>query len=646
MIGIFRWMTHRAKRRADEGCTGARSQRLAATWGDAPGLWGFLTTVDHKRIAARYIVTTIVLMFAAGMLALHMRLQLAWPGLSVLGPQLYNESFSLHGSTMLFLVSVPVMEAMAIWLVPLMLGQRALAFPRLAAFSFWLYLGGVLMLWIAHAFGITPDLGWFEYPPLSGPAYSPGHRADIWAQMITFTEVAALAASVNIAATILKMRPPGMTLARMPLFLWAMPVASLMTIFSMPAVMLVTSMLIADRLVSTAFFVPAAGGDPLLFQHLFWFFGHPEVYIIFVPAVGFVTAIVETFSRRTVVGHVALVLSVMAIGVLAFGLWVHHMFAVGLPKLGNSFYTAASMAIALPAGLQIFCWIATIWSGRPRFRTPLLWVIGFLVTFVMGGLSGIMTASAPLDLQITDTYFVVAHFHYVLVGGAIFPLIGAFAYWYPKATGRLMSERWGVVAFALVVGGFNLGFFPMHILGLMGMPRRVYTYEVSLGWGPLNLVATIGSVIAILGALVFVANALWSLRRGAPAGPDPWEGATLEWAATSPPPPYNFEHVPIVDSLAPLWSMKPLKVLDGIGVERREVLVSSITEAQPEYRQESVPPSIWPLVSALAVSAMFIGSIYTPWAIVAGILPIAVALTYWFWPRRDRAKGGFLGVRA
>lgn len=639
MIAIFRRSRSRTERAASE-----RAARLAETWDDAPGLWGFLTTVDHKRIAARYIVTVVVLMFAAGMLALHMRLQLAWPGLEILGPQLYNESFSLHGSTMLFLVSVPVMEAMAIWLVPLMLGQRALAFPRLVAFSFWLYLGGVLMLWIAHAFGITPDLGWFEYPPLSGPAYSPGHRVDIWAQMITFTEVAALAASVNITATILKMRPPGMTLARMPLFLWAMLVSSLMTIFSMPAVMLVTSMLIADRLVSTAFFAPAAGGDPLLFQHLFWFFGHPEVYIIFVPAVGFVTAIVETFSRRTVVGHIALVLSVMAIGVLAFGLWVHHMFAVGLPKLGNSFYTAASMAIALPAGLQIFCWIATIWSGRPRFRTPLLWVIGFLATFVMGGLSGIMTASAPLDLQITDTYFVVAHFHYVLVGGAIFPLLGAFAYWYPKATGRLMSERWGVVAFALIVGGFNLSFFPMHILGLMGMPRRVYTYEVSLGWGPLNLVATVGSAIAILGALVFVANALFSLRRGTLAGPDPWEGATLEWAASSPPPSYNFEHTPTVDSLAPLWSMKPLKVLDGIGVERREVLVSSIADAEPEYRQESVPPSIWPLVSALAVSAMFVGSIYTPWAIVAGTLPIAIALTVWFWPRRERAESGLLGV--
>ena len=332
----------------------ARHDRLLAAWRDPQGLWGFLTTVDHKRIAARYVVTTMFLLFLAGMLALDMRLQLSAPDVHRMTPQLYDESFALHGSTMLFLVSVPVMEAMAIWLVPLMLGQRNLAFPRLAAFSYWLYLGGVLMLWVPHLLDVTPDLGWFEYPPLSGPAYSPGHRADVWAQMITFTEVAALAASVNIVATILKLRPPGMTLAKMPLFLWAMLVASLMTIFGLPAVMLATSMLISDRLVSTNFFSPAGGGDVLLFQHIWWFFGHPEVYIIFIPAVGFVSSIVENFSRRPIFGHAAMVLSMLAIGVLAFGLWVHHMFAVGLPRLGNDFYTAASLTIALPAGVQIF----------------------------------------------------------------------------------------------------------------------------------------------------------------------------------------------------------------------------------------------------------------------------------------------------
>jgi cytochrome c oxidase subunit 1 len=580
------------------------------------------------------------------MLALDMRLQLSQPNMKRMDPQLYNESFSLHGSTMLFLVSVPAMEAMAIWLVPLMLGQRNLAFPRLGAFSYWLYLGGVLMLWVPHLLGITPDLGWFEYPPLSGPAYSPGHRADIWAQMITFTEVAALAASVNIAATIIKMRPPGMTLARMPMFLWSMLITSLMTIFALPAVMLVTSMLIADRLVSTHFFVPAGGGDPLLFQHLFWFFGHPEVYIIFVPAIGFVTAIVETFSRRTVFGHTALVLSVISIAVLAFGLWVHHMFAVGLPRLGNDFYTAASMAIALPAGLQMFCWIATIWSGRPRFATPLLWIVGFIATFVIGGLSGIMTASAPLDLQLTDTYFIVAHLHYVLIGGAIFPLLGAFCYWYPKATGRMMSERWGKISFWLIVGGFNLGFFPMHLLGLEGMPRRIYTYGPEMGWGTLNMIATVGSVIAVLGGLVFVANAFLSQYWGRAAGADPWGGSTLEWAASSPPPAHNFDYTPVVESLAPMWSTDgALPVMEGLSLDKREVLITSAIDAIPEYRHKSAGPSLWPLIAGLAVTGMFIASIFTPWAIVWGAIPIAAALTAWFWPTRPRATTGPLRVR-
>jgi len=610
-----------------------RDERLARTWGDAGGLWGFITTVDHKRIAARYIVLTIALLVLDGLLAIDMRLQLAFPALKRLEAQGYNESFSLHGSAMMFLVSVPVMEAMAIWLVPLMLGQRNMAFPRLNAFSFWMYLGGVLMLWVPHLANVTPDLGWFEYPPLSGPGYSPGHRADIWAQMITFTEVAALAASVNTFVTIMRMRPPGMTLARMPLFLWAMLITSLMTIFALPAVMLVTSMLISDRLVATHFFDAAMGGDVVLFQHIFWFFGHPEVYIIFIPALGFVAAITETFCRRTVFGYVPLVLSLVAIGVLAFGLWVHHMFAVGLPKLGASFYTAASLVIAIPAGIQIFCYIATFWAGRPRFATPLMWVVAFIVTFVIGGLSGVMTASAPLDLQLTDTYFVVAHLHYVLIGGAMFPLFGAFAYWYPKATGRLLSEAWGKVAFWLIVGGFNLGFFPMHLLGLMGMPRRIYTYPVETGWQPLNILASVGAAIAGVGAAVFVGNALVSLWRGRTAGPNPWGGATLEWATSSPPPPHNFDQIPVVSDLTPLWRDER-QVMEGLADDHRELLLTTAIEARPDYRQQSPDPSIWPLLTALAVSAMFVGSIFTPWALVWGALPIGAAVTGWFWPKR------------
>jgi cytochrome c oxidase subunit I+III len=410
-----------------------------------------------------------------------------------------------------------------------------------------------------------------------------------------------------------------------------------MTIFALPAVMLVTSMLIAERMIGTHFFNPAGGGDVVLFQHLFWFFGHPEVYIIFIPALGFISQIVETFCRRPVFGYAVGVLSLISIGVLGFGLWVHHMFAVGLPRLGNSFYTAASMVIGLPIGLQIFCWIATMASGRPVFRLPLMWVAAFIVTFVIGGMSGLMTASAPLDLQLTDTYFVVAHLHYVLVGGAIFPLLGAFTYWYPKATGRLMSERWGQVAFWLIVGGFNLGFFPMHILGLMGMPRRIYSYHQEMGWGPLNILASAGVAIAAVGAAIFVGNALVSYWRGRPAGADPWGASTLEWAAASPPAPYNFAETPVVTSLTPLWSDPERRpVMTGLSLAQREVLMTTPVEATPDYRQHSAEPSPWPLLTALATSAMFVGSIFTPWAVVWGSIPLAAAIIGWFWPRHPR----------
>ena len=353
----------------------------------------------------------------------------------------------MHGTTMMFLFAVPVMQGVQIYLTPLMVGTRAMAFPRLTAFSYWMYLFGGLFLWTALFLNVGPDNGWFAYVPLSGPQYGIGKRADIWAQMVTFTEVAALAVAVTLVATILKQRAPGMTLARMPIFVWATLVTSLMVIFSMPSVALVSGMLLSDRLVGTQFFNPVEHGDPLLWQHLFWFFGHPEVYIIFLPATGFVSEIVATFSRRPIFGYPIVVLSLVGTGILAFGLWVHHMFATGLPRVGYSFYTAASMAVSIPTGLQIFCWIATIWDGRPRLQVPMLYVIGFIITFVIGGLSGVIIAAVPLDLQVHDTYFIVAHFHYVLIGGAVFPLLGAITYWYPKFTGRMMSETLGKVGF-------------------------------------------------------------------------------------------------------------------------------------------------------------------------------------------------------
>jgi cytochrome c oxidase subunit I+III len=606
---------------------------LAQTWKTEPGLWGMLTTVDHKIIGRRYIFTAFVFLALGGVLALLMRLQLAAPEARMIGPDRFNQIFTMHGANMMFLFAVPVMEAMGVYLVPLMVGTRNIAFPRLNAFSYWIFLAGGLLLWIAFAIDMGPDVGWFAYVPLSGPQYAAGKRADIWAQMITFTEVAALAVAVEIVVTVFKQRAPGMSLDRIPLFVWSMLVTSFLVIMAMPAIMVASTSLILDRLVGTHFFNPAEGGDVLLWQHLFWFFGHPEVYIIFLPAVGMVSTLVATFARRPVFGYLALVMALIATGILAFGLWVHHMFVTGLPRLGESFFTASSMAIAIPASIQIFCWIATLWDGRPVFKTPLLFVIGFIVTFVIGGLTGVMVASVPFDTQVHDTYFVVAHFHYVLIGGAVFPLLGAVYYWFPKFTGRMMSERLGRWAFWLIFIGFHLTFFPMHILGLEGMPRRIYTYQPDLPWHGINLFVSVSAVILAAGFLIFFIDAIISARSGKPAGDNPWDAPTLEWATSSPPPAYNFAYIPVVGSANPLWDqVGSLDVASGLRTARRELVVTTITVAEPQARESSPRNSIWPLLTAIATSIMLIWSIFSPWAVVWGSIPIAITLIGWFWP--------------
>ena len=609
---------------------------LDRTWADRPGLIGWLTTVDHKRIARRYIVTALAFFAFGGVLALLMRTQLIKPENGFIGPDRYNQLFSMHGTTMMFLFAVPVMEAIAVYLVPLMVGARNIAFPRLNAFSYWIYLFGGVMIGLVFLANTGPEAGWTSYVPLSSSDFSPGKRTDFWGQMITFTEVAGLCVAVEIVATVFVMRAPGMTLARIPLFVWSSLVMSFMVIFAMPAVMLASSFLISDRLVGTHFYNAAEGGDSLLWQHLFWFFGHPEVYIIFIPALGMISSIIETFSRRTIFGYTAMVLALIATGFLAFGLWVHHMFATGLPPLGNSFYTAASMMIAIPSGVQIFCWIATLWLGTPRYATPLLFVIGFFALFVLGGMTGVMLASVPLDLQVHDTYFVVAHFHYVLIGGAVFPLLGAIYYWFPKFTGRSMSERAGKWNFWLLFIGFNLTFFPMHYVGLIGMPRRVYTYPAGMGWELPNLLSTLGAYVLGAGAMLFVINALWALWRGARADQDPWQGPDLEWAAASPPQPYNFARVPLVRSRAPLWhEPEALPVLEGLRTDRRETLLTSSADAIPTVRWAMPDPSIWPLLAAIAMTVLYIGSIFTPWAVIWGAIPVGITLTIWFWPKRS-----------
>jgi cytochrome c oxidase subunit I+III len=608
--------------------------RLERTWRRPPGLWGWLSEVDHKEIGKRYIVTAMIFMLMGGIASLIMRLQLAKPESGLITAQRYDELFTMHGTTMMFLFAVPVMEAMAVFLVPLMIGTRAISFPRLNAFSYYTYLAGGVLLWAAFLLNIAPDAGWFAYVPLSGPEFSPGKRSDIWAQMVTFTEIAGLCVAVELTATILKQRAPGMTLARMPLFVWAILVTALMVIFSMPSIALASGMLISDRLVGTHFYNPFEHGDALLWQHLFWFFGHPEVYIIFLPATGFVSHIVETFTRRPVLAYPAMVLALVTVGIVAFGVWVHHMFATGLPRLGYSFYTAATMAVSIPAGIQIFCWIATMWAGRPRFEVPLLWVVGFIVTFVLGGLTGVMQASVPIDLQVHDTYFVVAHFHYVLIGGAVFPLLGAFTYWFPKFTGRLMDEGLGRIAFWMAFISFQLTFFPMHISGLLGMPRRVYTYPSGMGWNDTNLLSTIGAFAFAAALGLFLVNVFLSMWRGRIAGANPWDAAGLEWAAASPPAPYNFAHIPVVTSRTPLWDHRgELPVMTGLRVDDRELLLTTVMDARPDLREASPLPSIWPLWAGLSTTCLFISSIFTPWAVAIGAFPVAAALIAWFWPK-------------
>lgn len=608
---------------------------LAQTWRDPPGWLGALAAVNHKTIARRFVATTFVFFLLAGMLALAIRLQLARPDNRLFGPDVYDTLFTMHGTTMMFLFAVPVMQAMAGYLIPLMVGARSIAFPRMNAYAYWVFLFGGIMLYTAFALGSGPRSGWFSYVPLAGPDYGLGKGSDMWAQMITFTELSALLEAVVLIATILKMRAPGMSLNRMPIFAWATLATQFMIIFAMPAIMLASTALILDRLVGTSFYNPALGGDVLLWQHLFWFFGHPEVYLIFVPALGFISSIVPTFARRPIFGYTAVVLALIATAFLSFGLWVHHMFATSVPQLGKSFFTAASVMIAIPSGMQIYCWIATLVTGRLHVKTPLLFVLAFFFILVIGGMTGIMLGSVSLDLQLHDSYFVVAHLHYVLLGGAVFPLFGAFFYWFPKVTGRMLDERMGHWQFWLFFIGFNVAFFPMHLLGLHGMPRRIWTYPAGMGWSTMNLVATVGAWAIAASVLLFLVNVARSWRHGKPAGPNPWGAGTLEWATSSPPPPHNFDAMPVVHGRDPLWDPpgRPAHVT-GLAADAREVLLTTVLDAEPDLRSLFPTPSIWPFLSAVATTVLFIGSVFTPWAIVWGSIPVAITLTVWFWPTR------------
>ena len=583
------------------------------------GLVSWLTTVDHKRIGILYGGSALVFFLVAGLEALVMRLQLARPDGELVGAQRFNELFTMHGTTMVFLAAMPLSAAFFNYLVPLMIGARDVAFPRLNAFSYWVFLLGGLFLNASWFAGAAPDAGWFGYAPLTSKPFSVGPRSDFWLLGLLFLGTSSILASLNFLVTILNLRAPGMTFLRLPLFVWTTLVTNVLILLAFPPITVALVFLMFDRFFGTPFYLPGGGGSPVLWQHLFWIFGHPEVYILILPAMGIVSEVLPAFARKPLFGYPSMVYATALIGFLGFGVWAHHMFAVGMGPIADSAFALTSMLIAIPTGIKVFNWLSTIWGGSLRFRTAFCFAVAFVAMFTIGGLSGIMHASPPVDLQQTDTYFVVAHFHYVLFGGTVLALFAGIYYWFPKVTGRLLDERLGLVHFWTMLVGFNLTFFPMHFLGLMGMPRRIYTYAPGLGWDFWNLVATGGAAVQGISLIVFLANVGRSLRAGTPAGPDPWDGRTLEWALPSPPPVYNFAALPTVLRRDALWLAKHPDAR-GPGLADRRSLVA------PVGAIHMPAPSYWPLLTALAMVVLVSGALLHVGVVIAGGLLTALAV--------------------
>ena len=635
----------------------AELEALERIW-KPPSGWGLLAAVNNTYIGLYYIATALWFFLLAGVLGLLIRTQLAVPMSEFLSESTYNQVFTMHGTVMMFLFAVPVVEAMAVYLLPNMQSARDLPFPRLSAYAFWAYFIGGNLFFLSLFFKVAPDGGWFMYPPLTSYIFSPDVNADFWLLGIGFIEISAIAGAVEIVVGVMKTRAPGMTLSRLPVYAWAMLVFAGMIIFAFPAVILCTMLLELERAFQWPFFIAEKGGDPLLWQHLFWFFGHPEVYIIFLPAAGFVSMIVPTMAQTPLVAYRLVVLAIVGTGFLSFGLWVHHMFTTGLPQISMSFFSAASMAVAIPSGIQVFAWIATFATGRVQVKTPTLFILGFIFIFVLGGLTGVMVAMVPYDWQVHDTYFVVAHLHYVLIGGMVFPLFAAIYYWTPIASRYTLSERLGTWVFGLLFVGINLTFFPMHITGLIGMPRRVYTYPAGLGWDFLNMLSTVGAYIAAAGVIVFLVDMARNFRPtfDENAG-NPWNGGTLEWLPTGT---YQTRSIPIVGSREPLWDQPNLSedvdagkyYLPGAPTGGRETIVTSPVDARPQYvLQMPGEPSWSPFIAAVGTAGFFMlltVKLIIP-AFIFGITAIA-AVIWWMWdtdagparPERVDIGGGYV----
>ncbi len=613
----------------------ATTERLTRLWPPPRSILSWLSTVDHKTLGKRYITTAFVFFALGGIEAAIIRAQLARPDARLLTPEAYNQLFTMHGVTMMFLFVQPVLSGFSFYLTPLMIGARELAFPRLNSFSYFVFLLAGIFIYTSFLLGAAPNAGWFNYTPLSGPLYNSGPNIDFYGLGLLFLGISTTVGAINSIVTIAKLRAPGMSIDRMPLFLWSSLTMSVSVVFAMPALSAALIFLELERHWHFVFFDPQFGGNAMLWQHLFWVFGHPWVYIVFLPATGMLAMVFPTFSRRPMVGHTFVALSTVTTGLVGFGVWVHHMFATGLPQLSMTFFGAASITVSIPSAVQIFAWLATMYYGRVVYTTSMLFAIAFIVQFVIGGISGVMTAAVPFDWQVTDTYFVVAHIHYVLAGGTLFGVLAGIYYWYPKMYGRMLDERLGKLSFALLFIGFNLAFFPMHVSGMLGMTRRVYTYASSPGLDTANLLSTIGAYVFAVGFVVTLWNVIQSRVAGHIAGPNPWGAGTLEWLAESPPEDYNFAQMPIVSARDPLWTngVTPGPAFD----EARLTPRTSALDAELQRPIELPHENYWAVATSVTLLVTFSALlIRSYWLFGIALATTLFGAARWMWPLQSK----------